>query len=52
MGYPMVIVIGREAAGVDGKFELHFTSSDSVHRLCLNELLLEVQKKINLHRYR
>lgn len=52
MGYPMIIVIGKEAAGVDGKYELHLTNSEIVLRLSLNELLIEVNKKINLHRFR
>lgn len=52
MGYPMIIVIGKEAAGTDGKYELHFTGTENVLRLSLNELLLEVNKKIDLHRYR
>lgn len=52
MGYPMIIVIGKEAAGADGKFELHFTDSKIVLRLSLNELLCEINKKIDLHRYR
>lgn len=51
MGYPMIIVIGREAAGVDGKYELHLTNSEIVLRLSLTDLLLEINKKINLHRY-
>lgn len=51
MGYPMIVVIGREAAGVDGKYELHMTNSGIVLKLSLNELLSEIQKKINLHRY-
>jgi len=52
MGYPMIIVVGREAAGDNGKYELHFTNPESVLQLSLNELLLEVHKKTNLHRYR
>lgn len=51
MGYPMIVVIGREAAGVDGKCELHMTNSELVLRLSLDELLSEIHKKINLHRY-
>lgn len=52
MGYPMIIVIGREAAGVDGRYEFHFTNSETVLRLSLNELITEVNKQITSHRYR
>lgn len=48
----MIIVIGKEAAGDDGRYELHLTNSGIVQRLSLNELIVEINKKINLHRYR
>lgn len=51
MGYPIIIIIGREAAGDDGKYELHWTNTETALHLSLNDLLLEVSKKINSHRY-
>ncbi|KAJ6633681.1 putative proline--tRNA ligase, mitochondrial, partial [Pseudolycoriella hygida] len=52
MGYPMIIVIGKEAAGDDGKYEIHFTDSNVVLHLRLNDLLNEVNKKLKLHCFR
>ncbi|KAG4072131.1 hypothetical protein HA402_015630 [Bradysia odoriphaga] len=52
LGYPLIVVIGKDAAGVDGKYELHFTNTETVKRLSFDELLGEIRNEVSSHRYR